>query len=63
MVEMTSIIKVRGDSREVARVMRELGFDEPTAIRHVEQLKLLRERLEYQRRYQLDRCVSAWGKL
>lgn len=58
-----SILRIRGDRREVERVMRELGIDELSAQRHVDQLKALRERLEHQRRYQVDRCVSAWGKL
>lgn len=60
---MNSILRVRGDSREVARVMRELGFDELTAQRHVDQLKALRERLHRERSYRVDRIVSAWGKL
>ena len=60
---MNPLITVRGDRRQVARVMRELGIDEMQAQRHVEQLKHLRERLEEQRRHQLDRCVSAWRKL
>lgn len=60
---MNSILRVRGDSREVARVMRELGFDELIAQRHVDQLKVLRERLAAERRFKVDRIVSAWGKL
>jgi DNA-binding IclR family transcriptional regulator len=63
MVEMMSIFRVRGNDREVARVMRELGFDRPTAERHVQQLQDLRQRLEDQRRYRVDRIVSAFGKL
>lgn len=57
---MNPLITVRGDSREIDRVMRELGFDEATAKRHVEQLNTLRERLRAQQRAQVDACVRAW---
>lgn len=58
-----SILRIRGDRREVERVMRELGIDELSAQRHVDQLKALRERLRRERSYRVDRIVSAWGKL
>jgi hypothetical protein len=61
MVEM-NFIRYRPDPR-VERVMRELGFDELAAKRHVEQLDVLRARLAAQRRYEVDRNISAFGKL
>ena len=58
---MHQLIKLRGDSLEVKRVMRELNVDELTAQRHVDQFAQLRERLASQHRARLDACVLAWG--
>lgn len=58
---MNPLITVRGDRREIDRVMRELGFDEATAKRHVERLNTLRQRLAVQQRTRAQACVRAWG--
>lgn len=56
---MNCVLQVRGDSRAVARVMRELGFDELAAMRHVDQLKTLRARLREQRRAQAVAAINS----
>lgn len=56
---MNPLITVRGDRHEVERVMRELGFDQQQAQRHVDQLKHLRERLAAQQRARATACVRA----
>ena len=60
---MNPLMTVRGNNPEVARVMRELRFDEPTAQRHVEQLKVLRYRLAGQRRADLARAMESLLKV
>lgn len=42
---MSTLLKVRGNARDVARVMRELGCGQERAIAHLEALRKLRERL------------------
>jgi hypothetical protein len=59
---MNSVIQVRGDRREVTRVMRELGFDEQTAQRHVDQLKVLRARLHQRDKAEAERQRALWGQ-
>jgi hypothetical protein len=60
---MNSLLTLRGDRREVERVMRELGCDELQAQRHVDQLKTLRKRLAERQRARVRACVRAWGEL
>ena len=57
---MPVFLRRQSQTAEIQRVMRELGISEQQAIRHLDQLKALRNSLAAKREREAAACLKAW---